>query len=281
MKEDLLNIKKENPWSYADYYFNKITLSNEYTTENLLKILIQIEKEESMLLIKNHISQIFSESSLSILFVGNMTKDQIPNNNILNKLLFHQQDSFPLVNFPNSVSIKHPNLQEKSNCVKIVYYIGNFEPSRWVHSFLTYLILESPFFEELRTKKQLGYLVKCMLSNTGNNYYLIQKVQSDKSCKIIKHEINLFNTRVLDIIKKANLDEWKLSAKNHIEEKDNNTGDIVNKFFSEIISRKYLFNRKKILVQQLDKVTKETLLDFVNNFMINNNKICILEVNGN
>jgi insulysin len=281
MKEDLLNVKKENPWTYADYYFKQITLSNEYNLENLLKILDQIEQQKSIDLIKNHIMQMFLESSLSILFVGNMTQDQVPNNNILNKLLFHQQDSFPTVIFPNNISIKHPNSKEKSNCVKIVYYIGNFEPLRWIHTFLTYLILESPFFDELRTKKQLGYLVKCMMSNTGNNYYLVQKVQSDKSCEIIKKEINTFNLKLLDIIKKSNLDEWKLSASNYIEEKDNNTSDVFNKYFSEIISRQYLFNRKKILVQHLEKVTMESLINFVDSFMINNNKICILEVNGN
>jgi insulysin len=281
MKEDLLNIKKENPWAYADYYFKQITLSNEYNLENLLKVLDQIETENSIDSIKNHIMQMFLESSLSILFVGNMTRDQVPNNNILSKLLFHQQDSFPIVTFPKNISIKHPNIKEKSNCVKIVYYIGNFEPLRWVHTFLTYLILESPFFDELRTKKQLGYLVKCMMSNTGNNYYLVQKVQSDKSCEIIKKEINSFNLKIIDIIKKANLDEWKLSAKNYIEEKDNNTGDVFNRYFSEIISRQYLFTRKKILIQHLEKITMESLINFVDSFMINNNKVCILDVIGN
>jgi secreted Zn-dependent insulinase-like peptidase len=120
-----------------------------------------------------------------------------------------------------------------------------------------------------------------MMSNTGNNYYLVQKVQSDKSCEIIKKEINSFNLKIIDIIKKANLDEWKLSAKNYIEEKDNNTSDVFNRYFSEIISRQYLFTRKKILIQHLEKITTESLINFVDSFMINNNKVCILEVIGN
>lgn len=281
MRENMGNIKKENPWQYADYYFNQLSLSTEYNLDNLLKILDEIEKQKSVNMLNQHIASIFSESSLSILFVGNMTADQLPNNNTVNKLLFNQQDSLPMVTLPKSLSIKHPNPEEKSNCVEIVYSIGTFEPLRWIHTFMTYLILEQPFFDELRTKKQMGYLVKCLMNNLGNNYYFIQKVQSDKSCDIIKKEIQKFNSRALDIIKKCNLDEWKTSAKNYIEEKDNNTGDVFNRFFTEIISRKYLFNRKKLLIQQLDKVTVESLVGFVRQFIFENDKTCVLEINGN
>ena len=277
MKENLLNTKKENPWSYINYYFNQLVISTEYSIENLIKVIDTLKLND----LNKHISNIFIESSLSMLFVGNMTKDQIPNNNIINKLLFNPQHSLPIITFPNNKSIQHPNLEEKSNCVKIVYYIGDFEPLRWVHSFFIYLILESPFFEELRTKKQLGYLVKFMLNNNGNNYYIVQQIQSDKCCNIIKEEINTFNLRILDIIKNSNLNEWIISAKNYIDEKDNNTGDIFNKFFTEILSRKYLFNRRKILLAQLDKISIESLLSFVKQFILENDKVCILEVNGN
>ena len=281
MKENMRNIKKENPWTYANYYFNQLSLSTEYNLDNLLKILDEMEKQNITNMLNQHISSIFNESSLSILFVGNTTSDQLPNDNTINKLLFNQQDSLPLVTLPKSLSVNHPNSEEKSNCVQIVYNIGNFEPLRWVHTFMTYLILEQPFFDELRTKKQMGYLVKCLMNNLGNNYYFIQKVQSDKSCDIIKKEIQKFNSRALDIIKQSNLNEWKTSTKNYIEEKDNNTGDVFNRFFSEILSRKYLFNRKKLLIQQLDKVTVESLVAFVKQFIFENEKTCILEINGN
>lgn len=137
------------------------------------------------------------------------------------------------------------------------------------------------FFEELRTKKQLGYLVKFSLLNYGDNYYIIQKVQSDKNCKLLLNEINIFNTNIFDIINKINLDEWKISATNYLNEKENSLSDIFNKFFSEIISRKYLFNRKQILIQNLANISIDSLKQFIKTYLLENKKKCIFQLNGN
>jgi secreted Zn-dependent insulinase-like peptidase len=146
---------------------------------------------------------------------------------------------------------------------------------------MTYLILEQPFFEELRTKKQLGYLVNFNLINYGDNYYIVQKVQSDKNCKILLNEINNFNKNIFNIINKINLDEWKISATNYLNEKENSLSDIFNKFFSEIINRKYLFNRKQILIQNLINISIDTLKKFITTYLLENKKKCIFQLNGN
>jgi secreted Zn-dependent insulinase-like peptidase len=137
------------------------------------------------------------------------------------------------------------------------------------------------FFNELRTKKQLGYLVKLSILNLGDNYYMTQKIQSAKSCKEIIIEIEKFNDNIIKLIDNCNLDNWKVTAKNQLKEKENSNNDYYASFFSEIISRKYLFHRKRIIVSQLKNVTKESLKNFVNEYIFKNKYRSILCVNGN
>ena len=278
LKENYLNVNNSNPWEYSSYYMSSISIDNDYLIETLIKEIEKVNKKELL----NFISTLFDNSSLSVLFCGALYNDQLPKNiQLIEKGILLPQYNFTKIELPKNITLVHPNKEEKSNCVTITYELGNFEPNKWVHTFMTYLILEQPFFEELRTKKQLGYLVKFTLLNYGDNYYIVQKVQSDKNCKILLNEINNFNITIIDIINKINLDEWKISAKNYLNEKDNSLSDIFNKFFSEIINRKYLFNRKQILIQNLVNISIESLKNFITTYLLENNKKCIFQLNGN
>ena len=273
-----LNINNSNPWNYSSYYMSSASIENDYLIETLINEIEKINKKELL----DFISTLFDNSSLSVLFCGAIHNHQLPKNiPLIEKGILLPQYNFTKIKLPEDITLSHPNKEEKSNCVTITYELGNFEPNKWIHTFMTYLILEQPFFEELRTKKQLGYLVKFTLLNYGDNYYIVQKVQSDKNCKILLNEINNFNITIIDIINKINLDEWKISAKNYLNEKDNSLSDIFNKFFSEIINRKYLFNRKQILIQNLVNISIESLKNFITTYLLENNKKCIFQLNGN
>jgi len=277
LKEELGNINNKNPWEYSNYYHNKINQSNEYTNTNLLKTLETITEKQVLEFINN----IFDDCSLTMFFFGNLTFDQLPSHPIINKLLFNPQPILPKIAFNENITISHPNPNEKNNCVSYYYYVGPFTPITWLHLFFVHLILESVFFNELRTKKQLGYLVKLSILNLGDNYYMTQKIQSAKSCKEIIIEIDKFNDNIIKLIDNCNLDNWKVTAKNQLKEKENSNNDYYASFFSEIISRKYLFHRKKIIVSQLKNVTKESLKNFVNEYIFKNKYKSILCVKGN
>ena len=277
LKEELVNINKKNPWEYGSYYYNKINQSNEYLHTNLLKTLETITEKQVI----NFINNIFDDCSLTMFFFGSLTYDQLPSNLIINKLIFNPQPIFPKINLNENITIIHPNPNEKNNCVCFYYYVGPFAPIKWLHLFLVHLILENNFFDELRTKKQLGYLVRLSILNLGDNYYMTEKIQSNRSCNEIITEIDKFNDNIMKIIDNCKLDEWKISAKNNLKEKENSNNDFYSNFFSEIISRKYLFHRKKIVSTQLKNVSKESIKEFINEYIFNNKYKSILCVNGN
>ena len=278
LKENYLNVNNSNPWDYSSYYMSSKSNKNDYLIETLIKEIEEINKKELL----DFISTLFDNSSLSVLFCGAIHNHQLPKNiPLIEKGILLPQYNFSKIELPKDIILSHPNKEEKSNCVTITYELGNFEPNKWVHTFMTYLILEQPFFEELRTKKQLGYLVKFFLLNYGNNYYIVQKVQSDKNCELLLNEINNFNINILSIINEINLDEWKISFTNYLNEKENSLSDIFNKFFKEIITREYLFNRKNILLNNLSNISIDTLKKFIKTYLLENEKKCIFQLNGN
>ena len=114
-----------------------------------------------------------------------------------------------------------------------------------------------------------------------DEYFFIEKIQSDKSCDFILNEVTNFNKTILDEIDKCNLNEVKKSAENYLLQQENNTSHLFDRYFSEIISRKYLFNRKKMIYEHLSKITKESLKKFAIDGLLENKNKCIFKLCGN
>jgi secreted Zn-dependent insulinase-like peptidase len=277
-KEEIKNTTKLNPWEYSDYYFSKMIKSNNYTDDKLLKEIDKISVED----VQKYMQELLSnETSLTSYYYGNLLRDTLPKVLLLNKYYFNPPLTFPQNRTVKNIDIKHPNKQEKSNCVTIYYPIGNFIPLIWLLGFIVELILEPTFYTVLRTKKQLGYLVHMSFINCGEEYFILQKIQSEKSCEEINKEINNFNLTLLELIKEANLEEFKTSAENQLKEKDKSLSEVYSKYFSEIVSRTYLFDRKKIILQKLSQITTDSLLDFTKKYILENKNKIQFNLNSN
>ena len=276
LKEELNNIINLNPWEYSSYYFSKMSSSSDYMFDKLLTIIDSISIDE----LNNYIINLFEGCALSSFFYGNLNIDQIPKNNYLDKLYYNKHVGFSKISLLENITINHPNKYEKNNCVSIYYYIGLFIPINWIHAFILNIAFESKFYSVLRTQKQLGYLVNMTLSNQGDNYFIVQKIQSEKDCNEVLKEINNFNESLVQIINEGNLSEWKTSAKNQLEEKDTQMDSIYKRYFSELISKKYLFDRKTMLVEQIEKVSKDSLIKFTTSYMLGNSNKCVFSLIG-
>jgi secreted Zn-dependent insulinase-like peptidase len=115
-------------------------------------------------------------------------------------------------------------------------------------------------------------------SNIQNEYYIYQKVQSELPCnEIIKH-INEFNDNLIENIKKIDLTKWKETVTHHLNKKENNTDELFDKYYSEIVDRKYMFDRNKLLLAYIDKISIESLCNFISNYILKNNKINIIQI---
>ena len=136
------------------------------------------------------------------------------------------------------------------------------------------------FFDILRSKKQLGYLVRLVIHNQDNEYYIAQKIQSEKSVKLVTKEINNFNKNIQTYINDSEFKKIMETVIMELNEPEYNIDDKINKYLPEIIKRTYLFNRTQLILEQIQHLTKDDVLKFAKQIFHNSNKVIVI-VNGN
>jgi len=269
--DNLNSIKTLNPWSYCDYIFNNF-YKNTYNYKELLKTKISLNE------IKEYINNIITDSGSIVIIYGNIKKNNLPNFNIIqNNLKIDLYKSSSVILKKNIIEI-HPNKNETSNCVKICYFISKFDPLINLHLMFIKLITMNIFFEDLRTTKQLGYLVEMYGSIIGKQYYIYQKIQSELPCDIIIENINEFNLILIDKIIKIDLNKWIETVTSHLNKKENNTNELYSKYNLEIIQKTYLFNRNELMLEHINKVTIDSLCKFITKYILNNKLKSIIQI---
>jgi insulysin len=264
------NIKFSNPYEYSIYIITLNLLPNSYSIEELLVNLKKINHN----ILKNYINnELFKEINLTIITYGNI---YIYNNLFedLNNIFTFNKEPYQQIQLQkklNNIIIKHPNENETSICVSNFFKIGLFIPKKYLIMHLIYKIFSQPFFNKLRTEKQLGYLVKMTISIYDEIFYINQIVQSDKDIKIINKEINKFNKNLKKILKKINLSIYKDLIKKDLLEPEHSLDEKYTKYVNEIISKQYLFYKNEILLDIIDKINLNDLLDFIKLYLNNKN----------
>jgi secreted Zn-dependent insulinase-like peptidase len=56
--------------------------------------------------------------------------------------------------------------------------------------------------------------------------------------------------------------KFKITTRNFLEERQNNTYQLYSKYFNEIVENTFLFEREKLLLNKLDSITYEIFKKF-------------------
>ena len=227
-------------------------------------------------------------TALTTIVYGNIMMDDIKdmfNLPLYQNLFSNSIFQLPTVNLIQDIELTHPNIDEKSNCITHYYYVSKFIPKIIILLFLTTNILGEKFYDELRTKKQLGYLVNLSSTNIMNNYYIVMTIQSDKTSKEVEKYMKLFNDNIIDIIKKVDIKKFIETLELELNEPEYSMDEKFARYLPEITSREYLFNRNQLLLDKLQQYKKsatiiEELIDFVTTYIKPSNMKRII-INGN
>lgn len=276
-KESYQNTKYFNPWDYSAYVVMKNQISTQFSSNELIQELELINYE----IIKDYLGKLLETSALTSFVYGNIELNKVTNLfNKLSKLFKSPSYLLPKINQLKNMTIIHPNKQEKSNCITLYYPIGKFNPNEFNLIILTINILSQSFFNELRTKEQLGYLVKMGQFSIRDNKYIIQKIQSEKPIDLVESKIESFNKNLVKIIESADFVKFISTQESQLKELDYSLDEKFMRYYPEITLKQYLFNRNDILLNQLSNITKNNLIKFVKKFINNKNRIKII-INGN
>ena len=272
-KQGFENIKFLNPHDYLHYILDKLMYKNEYDISILIKEINNITIDD----IEEFLNNLLQDTIITSLIYGNIKNDDI--NEIFSEFKFlfnNNSNKISLLNDIQSQIIKHPNNKETSHCILYLYKIGPFIPLNVALLLILLKILSQQFFDTLRTKQQLGYIANMKQIKFINDYYIIEQVQSAKDIDFVEKKMQEFNSNIKTLIDKCNFDEILLTIKQALEEPDYSMSDKINRYLNEIISSNYLFNRNKLILNQLKKIKKEDIHIFANNIINSKNLISII-----
>lgn len=126
-------------------------------------------------------------------------------------------------------------------------------------------IITEPCFNILRTKEQLGYIVFSGIRRSNGAQGLRIIVQSDRHPAFVDQRVETFLAKMGEHIRQISDEEFErhreaLAAQRL--EKPKRLASLSARFWSEIISQQYNFDRANIEVAYLRTVTKEDIIRF-------------------
>lgn len=270
--EYLNNIPFDNSYDYFNNYILGLNIFEptfdyqtqiDYINNNNIKELFINNFE-------NLVHNIFNNTEKQIYLCGNFIPEQI---NELQLNFFSENRPIRKLKILDNININHDDI---NNYYEQRYYIGIFEPV--IYNLLTLLSMATSqdFYNIIRTKKQFGYIARVKKINEDNNLYYSQLVQSEKSIEEIKEAFDEFNNDFLNNFDNKKFKEIKNTYRDLLLEPPSSTVDIFSMFNDEIYNKTYLFDRREILLIELQSIKYNDLINFFNEYIINDNKIEII-----
>ncbi|ODV83849.1 hypothetical protein CANARDRAFT_9139 [[Candida] arabinofermentans NRRL YB-2248] len=231
--------------------------------------------------LKNYASNLFTSCFIEFLFVGNYTKSQVINltdvietklkNSItLTDSQFTRGRSLYLPNGEIFHYIK-PNDDPKNinSCIEIFLQLGEIVQGRdRILAELVAQILHEPFFNRLRTREQLGYVVFSGLRETRTTFGLRLLVQSERSTNYLSGRIEKFLKKMDHTIGSMSEAEFTKQVEAVISKKlqqVKNLKEERSRFWHRIATGVYDFDRREVDVEVLRSLKLDELILYYKN----------------
>ena len=158
------------------------------------------------------------------------------------------------------------NAAEKNSAAEVYLQVGMDEGDDWLDLVLVSQLLEQPFYAELRTKQQLGYIVQSSVSESNGVRALVFSIQSSVlPPPQVEERIDTFLTdyrATLAALSESDLDAYRESLAIQATDVDKRLGQQASRLWGEIVQRRYDYGRPWRTSRRVRKVTKEQLLAF-------------------
>lgn len=268
----LNNFRTMQPSDIA-YYYTEVLLSEiSWSYQELLNAAKYVNFEK----LNSFIPTLFSKMHVEVLINGNFNKiqalqiyDLVKNKFELTKKqkletrhLFHNRE--------HKIECCRAYLYStdtfhKSSCTTLLYQCGVQNIANNTLLDLLIQFFEEPFFDQLRTKEQLGYIVACTARRANGTQSLLLLVQSERCCQYLDSRIEQFieNMRYyLEIISTENFEKHKKALISKKLQKHKTLTDLGSFYWYEILSQRCQFDRNEVEAVYLKTITKIQLLRY-------------------
>ena len=284
LKESLINTKIISPWAFSDMMLLEMINRYAFNYIEKLKVLNSISIND----IKKRVRRIVKLSRVPIKTViyGNIQSNVLSKLNITSNLIKLDKDYIlPKINNPTNLTITnltimHPNKKEVNKCIAYILPFKNLLNKYNPHLVAMILILsnmlEQPVYSELRTKAQLGYLVKSYITSFNTiDYMIVIKIQSALNINLVETKINeflIYFSKYINNYDSIKFNNIKKSIYDSLNMKYNNMDDMTQEYLPEIRKNMYIFNRKELISNEINKIKLNDIITLYHS-IIKNKKI--------
>uniref|UniRef100_G1NA86 Insulin degrading enzyme n=1 Tax=Meleagris gallopavo TaxID=9103 RepID=G1NA86_MELGA len=248
----LNNFRAEQPHQHAMYYLRLLMTEVAWTKDELKEALDDVTLPR----LKAFISQLLSRLHIEALLHGNITKQVGVILSLITQFLFKSRGWF----------VYQQRNEVHNNCGIEIYYQTDMQ-STSENMFLELFcqIISEPCFNTLRTKEQLGYIVFSGPRRANGIQGLRFIIQSEKPPHYLESRVEAF----LKTMEKCIEDMTEEAFQKHIQalairrlDKPKKLSAECAKYWGEIISQQYNFDRDNIEVAYLKTLTKDDIIQF-------------------
>ncbi|KAH9668337.1 nardilysin-like [Citrus sinensis] len=262
IKEDVVRTLKNTnmkPLSHSSYLRLQVLCQSFYDVDEKLSILHGLSLADLMAFIPELRSQLYIEG----LCHGNLSQEEA----------IHISNIFKSANLVRNVSVK--NKCETNSVIELYFQI---EQEKGME--LTRLkalidlfdeILEEPFFNQLRTKEQLGYVVECSPRVTYRVLGFCFCIQSSKYNPIyLQERIDNFISgldELLEGLDDESFENYRSGLMAKLLEKDPSLTYESNRFWNQITDKRYMFDQSQKEAEDLKSIKKNDVISWYKTYL--------------
>lgn len=161
--------------------------------------------------------------------------------------------------------------QKQNNSDVCIQFQSERRPNSKILCMLLQNYMDVPFFTELRTKQQIGYIVDVYHEDMRGINSINFAIQAERfpshdiGCKIMDF-IDSLREKIVKL-EEEEFQTYKNSVLNKINVKDINLAKEVERYWFEIVSHQLLFDRKEKESEILANITKKEFIQFAVNIL--------------
>ena len=260
----LLNEPYKNPKDIINFFKDKkITIEDLIVYKNSI-----FKNSKCKWLIQGNITK---EQALEIIKEGNKILDIDINQEKIGKFFISRPVAIKK-NYNYIFRIKSPNPEENSSSLISIYQTDLLNDLEFQYLKITESFLKQKFYDKIRTKETLGYVVSLVSVETSGYYGIANIVQSNsKTPEFCASRVRNFYKEVYEEVKNISEEEFKKHVNGQLlilNKKDDNLKEIFLRNWKEINNDTYKFDRKEKAKENLNKCNKEEFIKFFEKYFI-------------
>ncbi|KAK6638804.1 hypothetical protein RUM43_007073 [Polyplax serrata] len=271
---NLKNFDAEQPYHQVMYYVSLLVTEHAWTKTEMLNSVEYLTRER----LENFIPQLLAKMHIECLIHGNVdpngaskiieiVENRLTSNSDLLPVLPKQMLRVREIQLLDGSHFMYEMVNSffSSSCTETYYQCDPLSTKNNMLMELLVQIMQDPCFNILRTKEQLGYIVSSGVRRSNCVQGLRIIVQSDRHPAYIEQRIEAFLIQFREIVENMSEQEFERHRESLATvrlEKPKKMSILSSRFWDEITSQQYHFNRAEVEVAYLRTITKADLMAF-------------------